>query len=458
MKSSKFWMLSCALLCSNLYADSSNLYYDDEEESYFDEELNDEIPPKQKQRPRRQLTQSQDQQRQMLRTSNLNDGSMAGPVCCPPIVEDCCYCNVCPPTEMITPLGGPCVMDGQGVYITADFTYWTAREQGTSFATTSGFESFGSTEIPSTSTGKVIRPATKWRPGFKAGIGLDFCHDGWDVYAEYTWFRLNPGNTSKSVVTTDNPIASIGGPAGVSGVVLFDNFWGVNGAPQFVAAAIANTLATPSVSVVQSPTFQRVQGKWKLDFNVVDLELGRNFYISRRLTLRPHVGLKGEWQKQKLTVTFDRNLTTQGVITSTLQTKTMNNKFSNWGIGVRAGVDTAWHLARLFSIFGDVAITGLWEHFNAKRFDFLQFETTHQTSSNVHIKNDFFTFAPVFEWMLGLRFEWWTECNDFHFAFDAGWENQIWLFQNQFVRTYSTESDNSTLGLQGLTIKARLDF
>ena len=49
--------------------------------------------------------------------------------------------------------------------------------------------------------------------------------------------------------------------------------------------------------------------------------------------------------------------------------QTTKNEIKNWGLGVRAGMDTSWHFTRAFSIIGDLAFTGLWEQFKVTRFD-----------------------------------------------------------------------------------------
>lgn len=386
-------------------------------------------------------------------------------ICCPEIIEDCCECNICPPICPITPKANPCVDCGLNIYGTVDFIYWTAREQGTAFGATSGFRSFGTgTPVSGTPTGKVIQPHNKWRPGFKIGLGIDFCHDGWDLYTQYTWFRSNSGSRSTTINGVPSLVGTLlsAGP-GITGTTLSDSYWGIaTGAPQFFGGVVGNVDAAGATPVAQPMQFQTVRGSWNLHFNVIDLELGRNFYISPRLTLRPHFGLKGTWQKQQLHVSFSNPVTALGAFFTNDPSNSVNmrNKFSNWGIGPRAGINTAWHFYRLFSLVGDIAVTGLLDHFSATRFD-----TRHEVvggvvsnDSAVHLKNSFYTFAPVVEWMLGFRFEKWTLHNDYHFAFDAGWESQHWLFQNQFIRAYSAESNNGTLGMHGLTLKARFDF
>ncbi len=335
--------------------------------------------------------------------------------CCPEI-ENCCECNVCPPTHEITPNGGPCVKEGANFYVTADFTYWTAREDNLEFAVTEGTSSaFG--EAPPSRKGHVFRPETRWRPGFKVGAGHDFCYDGWDIYAEYTWYHLR--NTRESANAT-------------SSLVVADAYWFVN------------IPTNPAIS-----TYASADAAWFLNFNVVDFELGRNFYVSPRLMLRPFVGLKGTWQKQTLKVDFENPNTVFS----------MKNRMKIWGIGILAGLESSWHLSRAFSVFGNLALSALWEQFKVNRFDQDLTESIDLRVSHLNVMDRFHIVRPVIEWMLGLRWETWFSCDAYHFAIEGGWEEQVWFAQNKFIRVPGCASSNEgDLTLQGLTIKARIDF
>ena len=323
------------------------------------------------------------------------------------------------PRREITPNAGPCVANGVDVFFTADFIYWTIREDGLEFAATTGFAS--SSTNTSTSQGKIFHPEFKFEPGFKAGLGLDFDHDGWDLYAQYTWLRAKHDHEHVHPSPT---------------TLLIDFFILVNGA---FTGGVGSTATWTSASA-----------KWHEDFNVVDLELGRNFYISRYLMLRPHFGLKGTWQTQKFDVSFDGTISTQSTTISS------TNHENIWGIGIRAGLDTAWHFTRSFSLYGDIAVTGLWEQFEIKRSDLLFNNVTRTGTVGFHAKNNFHTIEPIFEWEIGLRWETWWCDDDYHFSIEAGWEEQTWLGQNQFISTGS--NGDNLLSLQGLTTGIRFDF
>lgn len=345
--------------------------------------------------------------------------------CCPPRMDCCpprCLQLVGGPKGEILPNAGPCVACGADLFITADFLYWMVREDHLGYVYSTGQQANGSP-----AKGHVFHPDFKMKPGFKVGIGLNFDHDGWDIFAQYTWIRAHGINGSASPTAT---------------TVLFDDFWLAG----FGADAITSASAT-----------------WNLqNFNVIDLELGRNFYVSRYLMLRPHFGLKGTWQKQNFSLNINEINTVTATVGNTFSSHmTQHQKF--WGIGIRAGLDTAWHFSRSFSLVGDIAISGLYGRFEDSRFGTSFNNTTGlfvvspTTLGTINTDNNFHTIKPVIEWMLGLRWEMYTCDNEYHFAFEAGWEEQYWADQNQFF-SFRSEGEGGDLNFQGLTVKARFDF
>jgi len=342
---------------------------------------------------------------------------------CPP-ADPCAQCaQIWPdhgPDWIITPHGGPCVLCGIDVHVTGEFIYWTAREGHLGFAYKETYDTFDG-QVSTTSEGSIYEPDWRFRPGFKVGVGLLRNHDGWDVKANYTW--LNVDNTKKTARRSkeNEKISPIG---------------------TFTFAGADPLRVTSSA------------GKWKLEFNVVDLELGRNFFISRYLILRPHFGLKGTWQKQTFDISTE-STTTDGDPYDTFKN---DNHLDYWGVGIRAGLDTAWHVNRCTSIVGEIATTALWERFT------MDSKAVRSASSGaepaittLHVGNNFQTIRPVLELYLGLRWETWFCCDAYHFSIEGGWEEQWWDDQNQFFKSV-TETREGDLVMQGFVAKIRLDF
>lgn len=326
--------------------------------------------------------------------------------------EECC------PEWMITPNAGPCVSDGADFFLTADFIYWTAREEGLNFTNKMAPASSGT----HTSSGKIFSPCWKFKPGYRIGGGLNYDHDGWDLYANYTWFHMRDTHRTVRSSSTMTPQ---------------DTFVQINE-------------QSPSTSQL---IYNKAHAWWHLNFEVVDLELGRNFYISRYLTLRPHFGLKGTWQKQKYHVLFEgAQIQTNDSISSTSK-----NKMDYWGVGIRSGLDAGWYFTRGFSLYGNLAITGLWEGYGVKRSDLVFDLTTHTGTVGLHTKYHPHFLNPVIEWEIGLSWETWFYHDDYHFALAAGWEEQVWFNQNQFIGLHFS-NNLSDLILEGFTLKGRFDF
>ena len=311
----------------------------------------------------------------------------------------------------VTPSAGPRVIDGCGVFLTGDYLYWTARQDNMQYAA-AGFTNDAS---KSTHHGRVEQLKFKFRTGFKAGIGFSFGHDLWDMALNYTWFQSNHNRGS---VSGDES----------SGLI-----------PTF----------TPSVTLGTGAYFSEASSVWRLHFNALDLNLGRNFYISKYLSLRPFIGLKGSWQNQHNTRAYS------GVNGSGDFNYVSKLRSSFIGMGILTGCNMGWHLAGTWSLYGDVAVSSLWGNFETKRKDSV--EQSGATVIPVSNVDHFHTATPVLELALGLRKDQWFCNNRFHVGVQAGWEEQIWFDQNQLPGNQALALGGN-LVLQGLTVRLRFDF
>ena len=148
----------------------------------------------------------------------------------------------------------PRIEGGFDFFLTGDLLYWQANENGLSFAIDNRADSSLINE------GRFVDPEFKWNWGFRVGLGYNFCHDGWDLYANWTHL----------ISTADRSISN-----------------SENGE---LYTIINNT---HEAAFNQKTTANSAKAHWELALNVIDLELGREFFTSRWLTLRPHFGLRG---------------------------------------------------------------------------------------------------------------------------------------------------------------------
>lgn len=328
------------------------------------------------------------------------------------------------PTGVITPPVAPAVNHGADVFLTADFIYWKAHQDGLEYAE-SGITTTPLVLNPSLTRGTVASASSRWEPGFKVGLGLEFEHDGWDLFAQYTW--LDPQSHHDS--TYD--------PAGPSGLFPLLGATTTNAGISTAAAALTDATAT-----------------WKMNYNVVDLELGRNFFVSRYMTLRPHFGLKSAWINQRFNVDQDFASTQFVAFIS----EAINHKQSSWGIGIRAGLDPVWHFARSWGLYGNFAFSALYSYFKDKVTDTLYTGVGQTGIASVYetTQRSFHDVTPILELGLGLTYMDWFYDEAYMLEVRAGWEEQVWFQTNQFVSSLNPRTGNLTT--QGFTLKVGFHF
>ena len=312
----------------------------------------------------------------------------------------------------VTPGAGPRVIDGCNVFLTGDYIYWSARQDNMQYASTGYSNDYDLSVNP----GKSENPTFKYETGFKGGLGFNFGHDMWDCSFNYTWFQSNNNKDSVSGSYSDGLTPSF----------------------------------SPSIDLLSDDYFKSAKTLWQLHFNVIDSELGRSFYISKYLSLRPFIGLKGTWQNQKFANTYS------GVINDEDFSYWNNMNNSLWGIGIRSGLNTSWHLSESWSLFGDLALSGLFEKFQMKRKDSYKIDDESKVSP-IHQRGELTTISPILELCIGIRKDEWFFQDKFHLGVQAGWEEQIWWDQNQFGLNMSM-TRGGNLVLQGLTARIRCDF
>ncbi len=296
------------------------------------------------------------------------------------------------------------------VDVFADALYWYTSETA----------DWSVVHAPSGNTEKVTFNTIgfDWNPGFRVGIGYNMHHDGWDTQFYYTWFQARTTEHARGAADTVQ-MAFIGGK--VSDVGYFD----------------------------------KGELKWNLRMNMFDWDLGRQFYVSKALILRPLIGLKGGWIKQSIHTEWEKHISILGIPVPVSAEDNLKNNF--WGVGPKGGINTKWIFAKshcaFYSLFGDFAASFMWGHWTFK--DKYQ-DTLFTTVLNKSGRNRTLG-AVVVQGFMGLGFDLNFDKDRSHFAMKLGYEVQDWFNQYQ-VFDNATGTQSKDLVFQGLTFDARLDF
>jgi hypothetical protein len=250
--------------------------------------------------------------------------------------------------------------------------------------------------------------------------------DQWGIFLSYTWFRSeakNSGSYNGFVgIPTGFPLTQA-----ITDASFFELFW------LFAA--------------------QSYHAKWVLNYNVIDLEVDRQYAVSEAVSLRPHLGIRNGWIDQDIHIYS----TYHDVLNHDIffpAKETLKNHF--WGIGPNCGLDTKWCLGETgghsFYFFGDLSAAFLWSLWTYS--DHLSIgDTIAGTLKSKHRQSG----SLMFQNLLG--FEWSVKLNrrGALFSLRLGFESQFWFDHLQIFNAYNGRQHNA-LTLQGGTFDLRFSY
>lgn len=271
--------------------------------------------------------------------------------------------------------------------------------------------------------------AFHWEPGFRIGVGYNMEYDEWDTQAMFTWFRTQ---------TKDTNTGSITSPFFGSKLALFN-------------------------------AYESAKINWKLQTNIIDWDLGRKFWVSSYLSLRPSIGIRGGWIDQAIVSHWQNPLVSIPGLESFRVFLTATEKLKNnfFGGGPKGGISAKWVLGNLcscfMSLFADFSAAYMWGNWTL-RDEFRDDDIAFSPLLDIRIP-DFISVktgnrnfgAFEMQGLIGIAFDFNFNCDRSHLAFKAGYEIQDWFKQYQLFDNLTSYHFND-LVIQGLTVDVRLDF
>ncbi len=342
------------------------------------------------------------------------------------------------PSQVINPAVRPitangCCCDENEFSFTVAALVWEAHQEGLEFAVLSK----NSNPTLGTYPGNIIEaefqnPEFKWKGGLKIGIGYDVQHDGWDVEALWTTYH---GRANKEV------------DADTEGNNTLLPLWS------------AYSMTAPGATTQGILFAAQVNAHWKLELDMLDLELGREFWTSKYLTLRPHIGFRGAWIRQSYEIeqfggSWSSPFTTPDNLNDEVN---LHNSFK--GAGLRGGLDTVWQMGSGWGLFGNFALALVYGHFEVKNHEFTrQAQAPFSKVDVAEIKDSFRATRGIADLALGIQYSTMFKDNRYAFTIGLSWENHIFFNQNQLWKINRTgDTVNNTTG-ENVFLQSRGDL
>ena len=319
--------------------------------------------------------------------------------------------------------------DNNNWYITVDVLYWKAGVGGTEFAYS---DNNPTPSYPVKGRTKEIDFSWDW--GARVGLGYNFCHDGWDLYAEYTYF--SNGSSSSTSGGCNSIVMPLRGGICTAG-----------------DAANAQTFFA-----------SRAKSQFDFDFDSIDLNLGRNYFLSKYLSMRPFFGAKTAWIDLEQVTRYcggSGNVVFCGLPINALGPNTVkiNESSDFWGIGPEVGFNGKWHLAKGFSFFADGLGALLYGYFDVDHKEKL----SNIGSRRIKLSGNTHKMVPTAQIFAGVSYDIFFDCDRQHFGFRVGYDGQYWWRANQMLKIDDAaplkyERWSEDVSMHGLTVDFRWDF
>lgn len=327
-----------------------------------------------------------------------------------------------------------------GVSISAEFLYWYGREfdlaTGARLLLVEQQSNDVTAQTAFPALNEVLYPKAKWDPGVRLSVGWNPNCDGWD--AELSWTYYKNERASRVCVPSFDPLF-INNNAGTS---LLSNVW------------------TDSITF-----FDFISSRWELEYNQLDLVLGRRYWLSPCFTLRPFVGLRALWSDISLDACNTADYTDDS---------SLSFPFSHcneyWGVGLVGGLSPRFYFTPCFSLYGEMAFALAWGEFQIKRANSRATSTPNNTpppdvvttSLMYRSCSECSGMQSVLDLALGLRYET-TFCDRSYLGYlETGWEHHLLI--NHVVRFRSLldglefDQVKNDIGFGGFVLKAGFEF
>lgn len=271
-------------------------------------------------------------------------------------------------------------------FVSLEPIYWYQRTNGTQFAYSN---SSLVTSLPLKGRTKDINFSWSW--GLRVGAGKNIAFDQWDIFGHFTFYRNHVSGSAHS------------------------------GQESILIPLRGSVITQLGVSSAKS--------NYSLDLYNIDVELGRHYYISEKLSFRPFVGVKNAWIDQHQVVRY-----TGGALSR--NSAHVNDSCEYWGIGARTGVNSKWHLLDGWYLKGMLSGAVLYGFFDIEHRE----KVTPSQEDRIKIDDNKHRFVPMVQWQFGIG--WGTYFNQKENYLDLGiaYEGMYWWRQNQMLKVYEYSS------------------
>lgn len=324
----------------------------------------------------------------------------------------------------------------KGFIAQGSYLYWQAKEGGLEYIQRVDLATNSPPGVVLADT-QPFEPDSKWTSGFRVALGYIFsARSQWDLSLNWTSFHSEASN----VLQADDP-----------------------------------TLSTQMLRPTWLPFLMGTGASfgsvhWNLKYDIVNLALGREFFLGKWLSFHPQVALIGGWIDQSYRAAYQGFSASSGAL-SPIGDTGYKADWDYHAMGLRMGTDASWHITRQFALVANGFFSILYgkyslhETFQGAFFPQPSF-LIHET---IHFNDQYYRLRPALETEIGVSWGRFFDNDKRRVSLGAYYGFTYWFEQNAMVNEFVILDSNfnsfvtllptqGDLQLQGLRIEAQLDF
>ncbi|NGX50923.1 MAG: hypothetical protein K1060chlam2_00775 [Chlamydiae bacterium] len=292
-------------------------------------------------------------------------------------------------------------------FIFFETLHWYQRTNGTAFAYSNNTLA---TTLPLKGRTKDIDFGWSW--GLRVGGGKNLEFDRWDLSGAFTYYSSHVSGTARS--------------------------------------GQASILIPLRGAVVTATGVTNAKSTYAMDLYNLDVELGRHYYISDKLSFRPFIGVKGARVDQRQVIRYTGGSLAQN-------TANIKDYCDYSGIGTKGGINSRWHLGDGWHIDGLISGALLYGFFDIEHRE----RVTPSHLDRIKLEDNKHRFVPMVQWRLGLTWGSYFNVKENYVDLAVAYEGMYWWRQNQMLKIYEYTAlryDNFSedLSMHGLTFSIKL--
>jgi hypothetical protein len=321
--------------------------------------------------------------------------------------------------------------------VEVEYLLWYANQDGLAFATVNNFEQ-STLNVTSDEHDQFFKP--RWDSGVRATLGFKPADRSWDTRLVYSYFatKIHP----RSILGNSTQTSSVP-PLGTAII------------PDFVPVDSYFNLVESEIHESFYEFFDyTLDPSWKLYFNLIDIEVGKDLRLGSTITFRPFIGVRGIFTNQRfeelITVSSLLNQGPSFPLIAANQTYIFSEKNQFNGGGARGGLDLNFPLLKGLSFYGNFAAGILWGAFSVRQEvnEYYSSAPVSDALTLINVLGEKFNHSHQssvfnFDITLGLEWNYLFNCNQNMLTFKAGWEQHLFTNINQFQNFISVTNETA---------------